>query len=52
MIGDESPSLDGFGGDGVFLHAVEAIIMQTSSCNRHFVKWAKAALFAKLREKV
>ena len=52
MIGDESPSLDGFGGDGVFLHAVEAIVMQTSCCNRHFVKWAKAALFAKLREKV
>ena len=51
VIGDESPSLDRFGGDGLFLHAVEAIVMQTSSCNRHFVKGTKAGLFAELTTK-
>ena len=51
VIGDESPSLDRFGGDGLFLHAVKAIVMQTSSCNRHFVKGTKAGLFAELTTK-
>ena len=39
---DESPSLDRFGGDGVFLHAVEAIVMQTSYSDGHFVEGTKA----------
>ena len=51
VIGDESPSLDRFGGDGIFLHAVEAIVMQTSSYNRHFVKGTKAGRFAELTTK-
>ena len=50
VVGDESPSLDRFGGDGIF-HAVEAIVMQTSSCNRHFVKGKKSGLFAELTTK-
>ena len=51
VIGDESPSLDRFRGDGLFVHAVEAIVMQASSCNRHFVKGTKASLFAELTTK-
>ena len=45
------PSLDSFGGDDLFLHAVEAIVMQTNSCNRHFVKGTEAGLFAELTTK-
>ena len=51
VVGDESPSLDRFGGDGVFLHAVEAIVMQRSSCNGHLFKGTKAGLFAELTTK-
>ena len=43
---DESPALHRFGGDGVFLHAVEAIVMQTSYSDGHFVEGTKAGLFS------
>ena len=46
VVEDESPALDRFGGDCVFLHAVEAIVMQTRSSDGHFVKGKKAGLFA------
>ena len=51
VVGVESPSLHRLGGDGVFLHAVEAIVMQTSSRDRHFVKGTKAGLFTELMTK-
>ena len=51
VVGDKSPSLDRFGGDGIFLHAVEAIVMQTSSSDGHFVKGTKAGLFAEFTTK-
>ena len=51
VIGDESRSFDRFGGDGIFLHAVEAIVMQTSSSDGHFVERTRAGLFAELTTK-
>ena len=51
VVGEESPSLDRFGGDGIFLHAVEAVFMQTSSSDGHSVKGRKAGLLAELTTK-
>ena len=51
VVGDEAPSFDGVGGDGIFPHAVEAIVIQTSSSDGHFVKGTKAGLFAELTTK-
>ena len=48
VVGDESPYLDKFGDDGILL---EAIVMQTSSSDRHFVKGTKAGLFVELMMK-
>ena len=51
MVVVESPSLDRFGGDGVFLHAFEAIVTQTSFSDGHFVKGTKAGLFSRRKVK-